>query len=87
MKNTCPLYIAFQVSKVLFMPYCFTLAFMYTSADIIFHNFLELHSTSEKLFFKTPPPPPPPPLPLKQLKSTKLDKRFLLMVANWSIIF
>ena len=54
MKNTCPLYIVFQVSKVLFIPYCFTLAFMYKSADIIFHNFLELNSTSEKkLFFKT----------------------------------
>ena len=49
---------------------CFTLAF--TSADIIFHKFLELHSTlSEKDFrheffngiTQPNPLPPPPPTP------------------------
>ena len=50
----------------------FLLAF--TSADIIFHKFLELHSTSDKKIFvtnfpfltnsfKPPPLPHPPPLP------------------------
>ena len=70
MKNTCLFYIVFQVMKVLlikitgflkkdtgtssFISYCFTLTF--TSADIIFHNFLELYSTlSEKLFVKNVP--------------------------------
>ena len=55
MENTRPFYNEFQVLKVSpikiymsnspssFIFYCFTLAF--TSADIIFHNFLELHST------------------------------------------
>ena len=53
MKITCHFYIVFQVLKVLlkslydtpissFICYCFALAF--TSADIIFHNFFELHS-------------------------------------------
>ena len=47
----------------------------FTSADIIFHKFLELHSTSDKKFFvtnlyffngftrKPPPVPHSPPLP------------------------
>ena len=59
MKNSRPFYIVFEVLKVLFIKiydtatssfisYCFTLAF--TSADIVFHNFLELHSTSVKRF-------------------------------------
>ena len=55
MEKTRPFYNEFQVLKVSpikiymsnspssFIFYCFTLAF--TSADIIFHNFLELHST------------------------------------------
>ena len=60
MKNTCPFYVVFYLLL-------FLLAF--TSADIIFHKFLELHSTlSEKKIFVTNnrftnPPPPPPPLP------------------------
>ena len=51
-ENTDPFYIASQVLNVLtkifnvvtrsFIFYCFTSAF--TSADIIFHNFLERHS-------------------------------------------
>ena len=56
MKNTCPFYIVFQVLKVLLIKICkkqplnllffllLLLAFT-TSADIIFHKLLELHST------------------------------------------
>ena len=45
MKNTCPFYAVFYLLL-------FLLAF--TSADIIFHKFLELHSTlSEKKIFVT----------------------------------
>ena len=65
MKTTCPFYIfVFQVLKVLLIKICkiqpldllflvvFILAF--TSADIVFHNFLELHSIlSEKKIFVT----------------------------------
>ena len=55
MENARPFYTEFQVLKVFpikiymsnspssFIFYCFILAF--TSADIIFHNFLELQST------------------------------------------
>ena len=80
MKNTLPFYIVFQVLKVtsyknlylgysywIFSFFCFTLAF--TSADIICHRFLELHSTlSEKkifvinLLFLTDSLNPPPTL-------------------------
>ena len=80
MKNTLPFYIVFQVLKVtsyknlylgysywIFYFFCFTLAF--TSADIICHRFLELHSTlSEKkifvinLLFLTDSLNPPPTL-------------------------
>ena len=63
MKSTHPFYIVFQVLRVIsyknlylgysywiFSFFCFTLAF--TSADIICHRFLELHSTfSEKKIF------------------------------------
>ena len=56
MKNTCPVYIVFQILKVLLdtatrsFVYCFLLAF--TLADIIFYKFLELHSPlSEKKDF------------------------------------
>ena len=66
MKNTCFFYIVFQVWKVLLKElvrhtyqifyfllfYTVILAFT-TSADIIFHKFLELHSTSEKKMFVT----------------------------------
>ena len=56
MKNTCPFYIVFQVLKVPLIKICkkqplnllffllLLLAFT-TSADIIFHKLLELHST------------------------------------------
>ena len=60
MKNTCPFYNVFQVLKVLLIKICkiqppdlYFLLFLltFTSADIIFHKFLELHSTlSEKKF-------------------------------------
>ena len=61
MKNTCPFYIIFQVLKVLLKKICkkshqiFYLLFLltFTSADIIFHKFLGLHSTlSEKKDFR-----------------------------------
>ena len=61
----------------------FLLAF--TSADIIFHNILDLHSTltDKKIFFTNFPfltdslnPPLLPSLPLEQPKSVKSDKSF-----------
>ena len=61
MKNICPFYIEFQVLKVIlvkngkiqppqiFYFWLFLLVVAFTSADIIFQKFLELHSTlSEK---------------------------------------
>ena len=58
MKNTCPFYIIFKVLKVLLIKICkieppdllFIVVFIsfyisFISADIIFHKFLELHST------------------------------------------
>ena len=60
-ESTHPFYIVFQVLKVFlnfvysavtryFSSYCFTSVF--TSVDVIFHNFLEHHSTlSETRFF------------------------------------
>ena len=58
MKNTCPVYIVFQILKVLLdtatrsFVSCFLLAF--TLADIIFYKFLELHSPlSERKIFVT----------------------------------
>ena len=85
MKNTYPFYILFQVLKELPIKICkinpLDLLFLivllaFTSADIIFHKFLELHSTlSEKKIFVTnfpylmdslkPLTPPPPPLMAK----------------------
>ena len=79
MKNTCPCNV-FQVLKVLLYEnlyvrsshqiFCFLLFLLaFTSADIIFHTFLELHSTlSEKkrflsqlfLFWRIHLKPPPP---------------------------
>ena len=62
MKNTRPFYILFKVFKVLLTKICkmqppdllFLVVFIllaFTSADIIFHKFLEFHSTlSEKIF-------------------------------------
>ena len=53
MKNKCPLCIVFQVSKLRLIKICktdppdllFLIVFLaFTSADIIFHKFLELHS-------------------------------------------
>ena len=64
MKNTCPFYIVFHVLKVFLIKICkiqplhlyllFLVAFIlaFTSADINFYKFLELHSTlSEKKDF------------------------------------
>ena len=53
MKNTCPFYTVFQVLKVLLIKICkkqppnilFLAELAFTSADIIFHKFLELHLT------------------------------------------
>ena len=60
MKNTCPFYIICQVLKVLLIKICkieppdLLLLFLLASADIIFYNFLELHSTlSQKKIFIT----------------------------------
>ena len=52
MKNTCPFYIVyvFEVLKVLLI---FLAVLGFTSANMIFHKFLELHSTlSEKKDFR-----------------------------------
>ena len=63
MKNTCLFYIAFQVLKVGLIKICkaelsdllFIVVFIvaFTSADITFHKFLELHSvlSVKKVFF------------------------------------
>ena len=62
MGNRCPFYIIFQVLKVLHIKICrikppdllFLVFLGFTSADIIFHKFLELHLTlSEKKIFVT----------------------------------
>ena len=64
MKNSCPFYLIFQVLKVLLIKICkieppdlfFLLLFLlaFTSADIIFRKYLELHSTllSEKKYLR-----------------------------------
>ena len=62
-KNTFPFYIVFQVLKVFLIKrsknshqifFCLLFLLAFTSADIIFHKFLELHSTlSEKSIFVT----------------------------------
>ena len=89
MKNTYPFYIIFEIWKVLLIKVCkieppdllFIAVFIsfyisFTSADIIFHKFLELHSTlpGKKILvtnfpFLTDslphyPAPPSPPAPL-----------------------
>ena len=74
--TTCLFYIIFQVFKVLLTKICkifylFLFLLAFTSADIIVHKFLGLHSKlSEKKIFVinfsfltdslTPPPPPQP---------------------------
>ena len=61
MQNTCLFYIAYQVLKVILIKsymikpvllfFVVLLWLLYTSADITFYNFLELHSPlSEKVF-------------------------------------
>ena len=96
MKNTFPFYILFKVLKVPLIKICkiqpphllFLVVFVllaFTSADIIFHKFLELHSTlSEKNFitsfpFLTDSLKPPTPLTTK-IHKTKRDKSFLSML-------
>ena len=95
MKDTRPFYILFKVLKVLLTKICkiqppdllFLAAFIFLAftADIIFHKFLELHSTlSEKIFqsqiflfngFTQTP------IPLTtKIHKTKRDKSFLPML-------
>ena len=105
MKNTCPC-IIFQVLKVLLYEnlqvryshqiFCFLLLLLaFTSSDIIFHTFLELHSTlSEKKIFVTNFPflkdSLKPPTPLKVTSATKqqlLEPQIKIYLFRTKIMF
>ena len=93
MKNACLFYIITlhlkfwrynYVATSSFISCCFTSAF--TSADIIFYNFLELHLTSEKKYFcheffffnefTQIPSPPPPTHPINGQNPLSMAKVF-----------
>ena len=89
-KTTRPFYLVFQGLKVLFtksssatssfISYCVTLAF--TSADIIFHNFLELQSILSEKYFRHEFSflmGPQPHTSLRQKSAKRDDERFWSM--------
>ena len=79
-----------DAAPVLFLSYCFTLVF--TSADIVFQNFLEIHSTlaiSKKIFVTNFPLQWIHSNPkIKQPKSAKCGTSFSLILpyGNWGIL-
>ena len=88
--TTCLFYIIFQVFKVLLTKICkifylFLFLLAFTSADIIVHKFLGLHSKlSEKkdfrdkfFFFNGFTNPPPPPQPLNDQNPLSVTKFFV----------